>query len=270
MSPHAPAARPPVVLCIGGSDPSGGAGIQADLKTLHQHGVYGAAAISLLTVQSTRGVEHVELVRAELVAAQIDAVLADLDPRVLKTGALGSADVVRTVAARAAGRTLVVDPVMLATSGAALLADDARAALVQDLVPRTALVTPNALEAAALTGRSVLDVEGARRAALALVARGAGAVLVKGGHLAGTSLGIDVLCVGETCVELALPPLVTRAGHGTGCALASAIASRLALGEPMLDAVRGGKAWVHAALASAPELGSGRGPLNLWAKVERG
>ena len=268
MSPDLERARLAVVLAIGGSDPSGGAGIQADLKVMHQHGVYGAAVVSLVTVQSTRGVERVHVLSPDLVAAQIDAVLADLDPRVLKTGALGSAEIVRAVAARAGGRTLVVDPVLLATSGVALLADDACAAVVTTLLPRASLVTPNAAEAARLTGLAVADLAGARRAARWLVERGAGAALVKGGHLPTTD-AVDVLCVGGDLVELALPRIDTRAGHGTGCALASAIASRLALGESVVDAVRGAKAWVHAALASAPGLGAGRGPLNLLTKVER-
>ncbi len=251
-----------VVLAVGGSDPSGGAGIQGDLRTLHQHGAYGAAAITLLTVQNTRGVTRVEVLGAELVGEQVDAVLGDLDVRVIKTGALGSDANAWALAARTAARVLVCDPVLAATSGASL---GARAAAIREaLVPRAALVTPNAIEAAALTGIAVTDALSARAAALALVARGAGAALVKGGHLGGER-AIDVLCIGGACLELSEPRLDTRAGHGTGCALASSIAARLARGEPMLDAVRGAKAWVHRALASAPGLGEGRGPLDLFA-----
>lgn len=256
-----------VVLAIGGSDPSGGAGIQGDLKALHQHGVYGAAAVTLLTVQSTRGVARVEVLEAELVVAQIEAVLGDLDVRVIKTGALGSEAIVRGVASRIASRVLVCDPVMLATSGAALTGEAARAALIAELVPRATLVTPNAIEAAALTGLPVTDVASARTAALALVRAGAGAALVKGGHLAGDD-ATDVLCVHGACFELSEPRVTTRAGHGTGCALASSIAARLARGETMLDAVSGAKRWVHRALASAPAMGEGRGPLDLFAPID--
>jgi hydroxymethylpyrimidine/phosphomethylpyrimidine kinase len=263
-----PEARHPVVLAIGGSDPSGGAGIQGDLKTLHQHGAYGAAAITLLTVQSTRGVSRVEVLDAALVAAQVDAVLADLPVAVLKTGALGSAAIVRAIAARAASIPLVCDPVLLATHGGALTSEEARAAILEALVPRAAIVTPNALEAAALTGVDVHDVASAVRAGRALVARGAGAALVKGGHVA-ADRAIDVLVTASETLELAAPRIDTTAGHGTGCALASSIAARLARGEPLIDAVRAAKTWVYAALAGAPGLGSGRGPLDLFATPER-
>ncbi len=253
-----------VVLAIGGSDPSGGAGVQGDLKTLHQHGVYGAAVITLLTVQSTRGVSRVELVDADLVAAQIDAVLGDLDVSIIKTGALGSDAIVRAVAARIGSTPLVCDPVLLSTSGSTLADEAARRTLVSELLPRAAIVTPNASEASAITGRTVVDVASAREAARELVKRGSGAALVKGGHLDGVD-AVDVLCIGGACFELTAPRIVTRAGHGTGCALASSIAARLAEGQTMLDAVRGAKQWVHRALASAPGLGEGRGPLDLFA-----
>jgi len=248
-----------VVLAIGGSDPSGGAGIQGDLKTLHQHGVYGAAAITLLTVQSTRGVTRVEVLDATLVGEQVDAVLGDLPVRVIKTGALGSEENVRTVALRIGSRVLVCDPVMLATSGAALTT--ATSAL-HDLVARATLVTPNAMEATALTGISVIDAASASEAAMKLVQLGAQAALVKGGHLEGAT-ATDVLCIAGACFTLVEPRVQTRAGHGTGCALASSIAARLAQGATMLDAVEGAKRWVHRALANAPNLGEGRGPLEL-------
>jgi hydroxymethylpyrimidine/phosphomethylpyrimidine kinase len=250
------------VLAIGGSDPSGGAGVQGDLKTLHQHGVYGAAAITLLTVQSTRGVSRVDVLDAALVAGQIDAVLGDLDVRVIKTGALGSDAIATVVRDRIGGRALVCDPVLAATSGASLGASVD--AIVRALVPVSAIVTPNAAEASALTGIAVDDVASAGRAAQALVQRGASAALVKGGHLAG-EIATDVLCVHGALFELAEPRIDTPAGHGTGCALASSIAARLAKGETMLDAVTGAKRWVHRALAGAPGLGAGRGPLDLFA-----
>ncbi len=251
-----------VVLAIGGSDPSGGAGIQGDLKTLERHGVYGAAAITLLTVQSTRGVSRVEILDADLVREQIEAVLGDLDAHVIKTGALGSAAIVERVAAVLGARTLVCDPVLLATSGAAL----ADAEALRTLLPRAALVTPNTMEASSLTGIEVTDVASARAAATALVQRGASAALVKGGHLAG-DVATDVLCVHGALFELTEARLTTTAGHGTGCALASSIAARLAKGETMLDAVEGAKQWVHRALASAPGLGKGRGPLEFGAPI---
>lgn len=253
-----------VVLAIGGSDPSGGAGVQGDLKTLHQHGVYGAAAITLLTVQSTRGVTRVDVLDAELVLSQIDAVLDDLDVRVIKTGALGSGAIVRGVAQRADRAIVVCDPVVLATSGAVLASDAAMQALVRELLPRAAIVTPNAAEAAAITGIDVEHVASARRAAERIVAMGAQAALVKGGHLGGDR-SIDVLAWSGGVEELPLPRIATRAGHGTGCALASSIAARLAKGDTLLDAVRGAKAWLHRALASAPSIGHGRGPLDLFA-----
>jgi hydroxymethylpyrimidine/phosphomethylpyrimidine kinase len=255
-----------VVLAIGGSDPSGGAGVQGDLKTLHRHGVYGAAAITLLTVQSTRGVARVELVDAALVLEQVDAVLADLDVRVIKTGALGSEAIVRGVAQRC-DRPLVCDPVVLASSGAELASDAAMHALVTELVPRATIVTPNAPEATSISGIEIDHVASARRAAEKILSMGAKAVLVKGGHLDGDR-SIDVLAWEGGVVELALPRIDTRAGHGTGCALASSIAARLAGGATLLDAVHGAKEWVHRALASAPAIGEGRGPLDLFTPIE--
>lgn len=253
-----------IVLAIGGSDPSGGAGVQGDLKTLHQHGVYGAAAITLLTVQSTRGVTRVDVLDAELVAQQVDAVLADLDVLVIKTGALGSEAIVRAVAARVNRPALVVDPVMLATSGAALADEAARRAMLDELLPRAALITPNTIEAGVLTGISVTDVASASAAAMKLVSLGAAAALVKGGHLHGDT-AIDVLCIGGVCFSIAAARVTTSAGHGTGCALASSIAARLAKRETMIDAVNGAKQWVHRAIEGAPAMGAGRGPIDLFA-----
>jgi hydroxymethylpyrimidine/phosphomethylpyrimidine kinase len=255
-----------IVLAIGGSDPSGGAGVQGDLKTLHQHGVYGAAAITLLTVQSTRGVSRVDVLDAALVSEQIDAVLSDLDVRVIKTGALGSEAIVHAIAKRI-DRPLVVDPVLLASSGAELASEPALQALVRELVPRATIVTPNTIEATAISGVEIDHVASARRAAERIVSMGAQAALVKGGHLEGDR-SIDVLAWNGGIEELALPRIATQAGHGTGCALASSIAARLARGATLLDAVRGAKGWVHRALATAPAIGEGRGPLDLFADVD--
>ncbi|MCB9660503.1 MAG: bifunctional hydroxymethylpyrimidine kinase/phosphomethylpyrimidine kinase [Sandaracinaceae bacterium] len=274
----------PVALTVAGSDPSGGAGAQADLKTFHQHGVYGAAVMSLLTVQNTRGCEQVVVLDAALVAAQLRAVLTDLPVRVLKTGALGSAANVRAVAeclrdasARRPPRVgepdvaqpllCVVDPVRLASAGpgGALLAEDARDVLRRELLPQVTVLTPNLAEAAWLTGREVQTLPQARDAARALLDLGPRAVLVKGGHLRGPA--VDVLAIDGSLHELRAERVETRAGHGTGCSLASAIAARLAHGEPMLPAVIHAKAWVREALVTAPERGGGTWPLNHFAPV---
>lgn len=259
----------PVALTIAGSDPSGGAGIQADLKTFHQHGVYGTTAITLLTVQNTLGVTRVEGIRPELVRAQIQAVLDDVPPAAAKTGALGTASVVRAVAVSAPGFgfPLVVDPVMISKHGAPLLDEEAARALRDELLPCAALVTPNAPEASALTGIAVVDLPSAREAAFALVALGARASLVKGGHLAGAQ-AVDVLVAEGVAHELAAPRVSTRHTHGTGCTYAAAIVARLARGEALLDAVQGAKRWLTQALAHPPGVGRGVGPVGHLTPVD--
>lgn len=252
----------PVALSIAGSDPSGGAGIQADLKTFHRHGVYGCAVVTLLTVQNTRGATDVKVVDPEWVARQLDAVLDDLPPGAAKTGALGSAAVVEVVAVRWARSSvpLVVDPVMAATEGAALLDAAGRRALIEQLLPHAALVTPNLREAAALSGREVANESDARDAARAIAGLGARAVLVKGGHLEGDA--VDTLYVEGAFERLVAPRIATRHTHGVGCALAAAITAHLAHGVPLVEACRRAKTWVHAAIVSAPGLGAGRGPID--------
>lgn len=259
-----------VALTIAGSDPSGGAGIQADLKTFHQHGVYGAAVVTLLTVQNTRGVTAVEVMRPELVRDQIVAVVDDVPPRAAKTGALGSAAVVRAVAELAArfAFPLVVDPVMISKHGAPLLDDDAARALREELLPRATLITPNAPEASALSGIDVRNRESARQAAHVIAQLGARAVLVKGGHLAGEQ-AIDVLLVDGEVHELSASRVETRHTHGTGCTYAAAITARLARGEAILPAVTLAKRWLTDALRGAPGLGGGIGPVNHFAPVPR-
>lgn len=259
-----------VALTIAGSDPSGGAGIQADLKTFHQHGVYGAAAVTLLTVQNTRGVAHVEVMRPELVRDQIAAVVEDVPPHAAKTGALGSAAVVRAVAALASrfAFPLVVDPVMISKHGAPLLDADAARALREALLPCAALITPNAPEASALAGIEVCDGASAREAARAIAALGARAVLVKGGHLSGEE-AVDVLLAGGEVHELRAPRVETRHTHGTGCTYAAAITARLARGEPIVQAVTEAKRWLTEALRQAPGLGAGIGPVSHFAPVPR-
>lgn len=260
--------RPPVVLTIAGSDPSGGAGLAADLKTFHQHGVYGCAVISLLTVQNTTSVSRVEVLPASLVAAQLDAVLGDLAPAAAKTGALGSAEVVAAVASRFARADipLVVDTVRIAKHEAVLLDDSARRAVLDELLNVAALITANADEAAWLADRPVRDEAGARAAAEQLVRLGARAVLIKGGHLGGAE-AVDLLLHGRELTRLRAPRLPARHTHGVGCTLSAAIAANLALGLGMAAACERAKRFVSAAIASAPGIGRGIGAVDHFAHV---
>lgn len=251
-------------LSIAGSDPSGGAGLQADLKTFHQHGVYGMAVVTLLTVQNTQTVSRVEVMRGELVTQQAEAVLRDIAPGAVKTGALGSAEVIHAVAALKFNAPLVVDPVMISKHGHALLANEAREALRSKLMPVTTLLTPNSQEAAALWGRPVETVEQAVEAARALGAMGPKAVLVKGGHIAGVE-AVDVLFHDGVVTHFRAPRIDTRHTHGTGCTYSAAITARLAKGESMVAAIAGAKQWLTEALRTAPGLGHGIGPVNHFA-----
>jgi hydroxymethylpyrimidine/phosphomethylpyrimidine kinase len=258
----------PVALTIAGSDPSGGAGIQADLKTFHQFGVYGEAVITLLTVQNTVGVDAVEMLTPEFVAAQLTAVLEDIPPRAAKTGALGSAAMVERMAFEAAGFPfpLVVDPVMISKHGAPLMAEEAREKLVQLLLPACALLTPNLHEAAAITKREVETVEEMHDAALAMLDLGAGAVLLKGGHLAGAAIDLLVWHGGE--LRLEGERIDTQHTHGTGCSYSAAITALLAIGMSLEEAVGKAKKWIHRAIATNPGLGRGQGPVNHFASVD--
>lgn len=248
-----------VALTIAGSDPSGGAGLQADLKTFHQFGVEGAAVATLITVQNSVRVSRVELLAADLVGQQVDAVLEEVNPGAIKTGALGSAAVVEAVAARRFACALIVDPVMISTSGAALLNSDARSVLRRLLLPRAALVTPNLDEAAELAGIGVRDIPSMREAARRIADFGTPSVLVKGGHLQGDA--VDILWHDGQFLEFRLPRIQIDATHthGTGCTYSAAIAACLALGLAMPDAVGRAKRFVHEAIRT----GSGR--LNLFA-----
>jgi hydroxymethylpyrimidine/phosphomethylpyrimidine kinase len=252
----------PVALTIAGSDPSGGAGIQADLKTFHQFGVYGESVITLITVQNTRGVERIECLAPDLVTDQIRAVISDIPPAAAKTGALGNRAIIEAVAGLAAGFPfpLVVDPVILSKHGAALLEADAVAALKIRLLPHTFLLTPNLEEAALLTGAEVRDVAGMRKAAEKLAALGPRAVLVKGGHLGGDAT--DVLFYQGEWLEFTSPRIATRNTHGTGCTLSAAITAGLASGRDLPDAVDRAKRYVTAAVQNNPGLGAGAGPLD--------
>lgn len=258
----------PVALTIAGSDPSGGAGIQADLKTFHQFGVYGEAVITLLTVQNTLRVDRVECLPASFVLEQLEAVLEDIPPQAAKTGALGSAEIVRAVA-QAAARfpfPLVVDPVMLSKHGSPLVSEEARQEIRERLVPRAALVTPNFAEAEALAGFKLSDLGSMERAGRRILGLGAQAVLVKGGHSARGAT--DLLVTPGEVTELPAPRIDTRHTHGTGCTYAAAIAASLAQGFPLLEAVRRAKAYLHRAIETNPGLGRGAGPVNHHAPVE--
>jgi hydroxymethylpyrimidine/phosphomethylpyrimidine kinase len=253
----------PVALTIAGSDPSGGAGLQADLKTFHQFGVYGEAVVTLITVQNTRGVTRVETLDPALALEQIRAVCLDIPPGAAKTGALGSRAMVEAVAAEAERFRfpLVVDPVMISKRGSPMLSDDARRALAERLLPRAFLLTPNLHEAAVLAGFAVEDREAMFRAAEKLVSLGAANVLVKGGHLDGEA--VDVLCMREAgFLDFAAERIETPHTHGTGCTYSAAITAELAKGTPLADAVARAKRFVTEAIRSNPGLGAGSGPLN--------
>ncbi len=254
----------PIVLTIAGSDSGGGAGIQADLKTFQAFGVFGASAITAITVQNTRGVTGVHAIPVDTVRAQIAAVATDLPPAACKTGMLATAELVRAVAASIREHALpgyVLDPVMVATSGDRLLDADAERTILDELLPLATLVTPNLDEAALLVGEPLEDEAAMRRAARALVDRGARAALVKGGHLRGAEL-VDVLFDGRDFHEWRRPKIETRSTHGTGCTLSAGVAAGLAHGRSLRRAVEDALDYVQRAMRAAPGLGSGHGPLN--------
>jgi len=251
-----------VALTIAGSDASGGAGIQADLKTFHQFGVYGEAVVTLIAVQNTLGVQRVECLDPELVADQIRAVIEDIPPAAAKTGALGNRAIVEAVAALARDFPfpLVVDPVLVSKNGTALLAADAIQALKTFLLPNAFLLTPNLDEASLLTGDEVRDVPGMREAARKLAGMGPQAVLVKGGHLAGDA--VDILFQQGEWTEFNSPRIETRHTHGTGCTFSAAITASLTAGCDLKEAVERAKRYITQAIRNNPQLGSGSGPLN--------
>jgi hydroxymethylpyrimidine/phosphomethylpyrimidine kinase len=261
----------PIAVTIAGSDSSGGAGIQADLKTFAALGVYGASAITALTAQNTKGVRAIYDVPADFIAAQIDAIFSDLAVGAVKIGMLSQVAAIQAVAeglARHRARNIVLDPVMVATSGDRLLANDAIEVLRRELIPRALIVTPNLAEAAALTGanlaRNEREMETQAREILALGPR---AVLIKGGHATNFGDGTDSvdLLIGQgEVVRLIAPRIATKNTHGTGCTLSSAIAAGLAKGRDLITAVQEAKAYVTAAIAAADQLtvGHGHGPLH--------
>ena len=252
----------PVALTIAGSDPSGGAGIQADLKTFHQFGVYGEAAITLLTVQNTVGVTAIEILAPDFVSAQIRAVVEDIPPHAAKTGALGNRAMVEAVAYELAAIRcpIVVDPVMISKHGAPLMSDDARQAVLAMLMPLATLITPNLHEAEAMTGLPVTNLEQMHEAARLLAGLGAQAVLIKGGHLAGAA--IDLLYDGAQFHTYPAPRIETAHTHGTGCTYSAAIAALLARGLSLTEALPRAKQYITEAIRTNPGLGRGHGPVN--------
>jgi len=255
----------PIALTIAGSDPSGGAGIQADLKTFAAFGVYGASAITAITVQSTRGVESVTPLEADLVSAQIEAVAGDLAIDATKIGMLATAAIVEAVAAAIKELELplvVVDPVLVSTSGTRLLDDDGVRSLCRDLMPLARVVTPNLPEAEALTGMRLDSLAAVRDAARRLHKIGAAAVIVTGGHGEWEPDVVDLLFDGHQFHELRTSRVRGRQTHGTGCTFASAVAAGLALGQSLPEAAARAQQYVAGAIAHAPGIGHGRGPLN--------
>jgi hydroxymethylpyrimidine/phosphomethylpyrimidine kinase len=251
-----------IVLTIAGSDSSGGAGIQADLKTLAAHGVYGLSAITAVTAQNTQGVIASAPVPPGLVAAQIEAVAADFSVDATKIGMLATSAIAEEVAeavARLGLKNVVLDPVLAATTGERLLDEAGLAVLRARLLPLASVVTPNIREAEALTGQSIRSIADSRRAAEQLRILGARAVIITGGHLAGPPT--DLVYEAGTFTELAGERLDVRHTHGTGCTFSSALAARLALGDTLVTAARAAKAYVVLAIRRAPGLGHGSGPL---------
>lgn len=252
----------PIALTIAGSDSSGGAGIQADLKSFAAFGVYGASVITALTAQNTRGVSGIHPVPADFVTAQIDAVFADLDVKAVKIGMVAQPASIDAIAAgltRWSPKHIVLDPVMVATSGDRLLAAEAVEALRTKLIPLASLITPNLPEAAALLDEAMAATEQAIESqGRRLLQTGCRAVLIKGGHGQGAE-SIDYLFSADGVTALAAPRIATKNTHGTGCSLSSAIAAGLAKGDDLMSAVRSAKAWVSAAIMAADRLGVGRG-----------
>jgi hydroxymethylpyrimidine/phosphomethylpyrimidine kinase len=253
----------PIALTIAGSDSSGGAGIQADLKTMSAFGVFGATALTAVTAQNTLGVAESLFLSARLVASQIDVVVADVGIDAAKTGMLGTAEVIEVVAERVSRHgipNLVVDPVMIATSGASLIEDDAVVALRTVLIPRAYIVTPNAPEAEALSGVRVVSLETMEEAARAVHSLGAANVLVKAGHIEGSAT--DVLFDGESITRFSAERIEGGKIHGTGCTLSAAIASGLALGLELTDAIVKAKSFVTRGIAAALDMGTGSAFVN--------
>jgi len=253
-----------IALTIAGSDSGGGAGIQADLKTFQRFGVFGTSAITAITAQNTRAVRAVHPIPVEMILAQLDALAADLPPAALKTGMLATADVAAAVADAIEGHSwapYVLDPVMVASSGDRLLDAGAEEVVRRRLVPMAAIVTPNLDEAAILAGFPVNDPGSMERAGQGLLALGAAAALIKGGHLVGDQL-VDVLVTRDGARHFAHDRIQSNSTHGTGCTLSAAVTAGLARGRPLGVAVSDALAYVRRAIADAPGLGGGHGPIH--------
>lgn len=262
MSLQSPVSGLRSVLSIAGSDPSGGAGIQADLKTFQHFGVYGMAAVSLITVQNTLGIKEVLVIHPDKIKAQILTVLEDIRPDAIKLGALGHGPAVLAVADALKDYTgcIIADPVMVSKNGEPLLTKEAVEIYKQKILPLSFVVTPNLDEATRLAGQVVLTIDDMKLAAKKINALGAKNVLVKGGHLEGDE-AIDILFDGQNFEVFVEDRIVTKNTHGVGCTLASAIASRIALGDVIYQAVDVAKQYVTSAIKNAPQIGQGNGPI---------
>jgi len=257
----------PRLLSIAGSDSGGGAGIQADLKTFSALGCYGMTAITAITAQNTQGVRAIHAVPPEILAAQIDAVIEDIGADAVKIGMLHAPEIVRVVAQAIRKhqlRHVVLDPVMVATSGDRLIAEETVAVLVKELFPLATVITPNLDEAELLLGHKIAGIAALEPAARELLALGAQAVLLKGGHLQGDEVVDLLLQPGHEPLRLASPRIASKNVHGTGCTLSSAIAAHLALGHHLEEAVRLARAYILGAIAAGADVrtGHGHGPLN--------
>lgn len=251
-------------LTIAGSDSGGGAGLQADLKTFAAHGVFGLTAVTAVTAQNSIEVAAIHAVPAEIVARQIEVVVSDFGVGAAKTGMLLNAEIIETVAANIAALkvpNLLVDPVMIATSGDRLLSDDAVETLKTHLISLASVVTPNRPEAEILTGRAITSLSDARDAARRMHDLGPAAVIIKGGHLPGPEV-VDLLFDGHNLTEFRAPRVETDHSHGTGCTFGAAITAELALGHPLADATHRAKTYVEQCLRHPLPIGQGRGPLN--------
>ncbi|RUT33534.1 bifunctional hydroxymethylpyrimidine kinase/phosphomethylpyrimidine kinase [Paenibacillus zeisoli] len=259
-------------LTIAGSDSGGGAGIQADIKTFQELGVYGMSALTAVTAQNTLGVQGVYPLEAEAVARQLDSVGEDLGPDAVKTGMLFSPEIVRIVADKAQQyqwRNLVVDPVMIAKGGAPLLQQEAVRTVVHYLLPLAMVVTPNIPEAELLTDMKITTLQQREEAARRLVQTGARYVVIKGGHAAETEPAVDVLFDGHEFMYLESPRIPTRHTHGTGCTFSAAVAAGLAQGHSAYDAIRTAKLFIQAAIEDGLHIGGGHGPTNHFAYQQR-
>ena len=257
-------------LTIAGSDSGGGAGLQADLKTFAALGVYGMSAVTAITAQNTVGVQGVIELPADFVGLQIDSVVTDIGVDAVKTGMLANADIIAVVAEKAREYNFpnfVIDPVMVAKSGDPLLREDARQALIEQLIPLAKVLTPNLHEARVLTGMEIESLEDMRRAARAIHELGAQNVVIKGGHLPSSDESVDVLYDGRDFIEFAAPRIETENTHGTGCTFASAIAAELAKGKTVPEAVRAAKEFITMAIRNSLDIGHGHGPTNHFAAL---